>query len=243
MATWIIIIASALLGLAGTLKIVETFSTTNPIHTSLSSRYGLAVGMIEIMFALFVVTFRSRIWTIWVVVALFTSFAGFAGYRLFTGHADCGCFGLVKIPPLVTLSIDVLIVFSLMLTTSTYTAFRYALPGFLLLGSLAAHADTTLSGTCVVPIDRLVGHQLNIPPEVTRVIVYDPHCPKCQWVKQGPSAIESSPTQRVMTYEELGKLVVGLDERCFVMGDGILTLSIQDRTLTKSVKGASSAAV
>ena len=225
MATWIIIIASALLGLAGTLKIVETFSTTNPIHTSLSSRYGLAVGMIEIMFALFVVTFRSRIWTIWVVVALFTSFAGFAGYRLFTGATDCGCFGLLKIPPLITLFIDVLLVTLLVLTTWTPKWVRFILPGFALLGALTAHADARLSGTCVVPIDRLVGLQLDIPPEVTRVIVYDPHCPKCQWVKQGPSAIESSPTQRVMTYEELGKLVVGLDEQCFVMGDGVLSYS------------------
>jgi hypothetical protein len=61
---------------------------------------------VEIGVAVWLLSGFRAAWARRAAMALLTVFVGVAAWRLVRGHADCGCFGRVRVHPAVTLSID-----------------------------------------------------------------------------------------------------------------------------------------
>lgn len=79
--------------------------------------WGFALVLFELGFAgwLFSGRLPAHVW--WVSVACFATFATVTAAKLFRGEADCGCFGVVRTPPWITLLIDIAALTAL---TATY---------------------------------------------------------------------------------------------------------------------------
>jgi hypothetical protein len=87
---------------AATLKAELLFMSSIPPFASWS--FGLV--LFELAFAawLFFGSWSSYAW--WAAAGCFGFFAMVAGFKVLHGEADCGCFGVVRTPPWVSLSID-----------------------------------------------------------------------------------------------------------------------------------------
>lgn len=79
--------------------------------------WGFALVLFELGFAGWLFSGRLPAHAWWVSVACFATFATVTAAKLFRGEADCGCFGVVRTPPWVTLLIDIAALTAL---TATY---------------------------------------------------------------------------------------------------------------------------
>ena len=118
--------------------------------------WGFALVLFELGFAgwLFSARLPAHVW--WVSAACFATFATVTAAKLFRGEADCGCFGVVRTPPWVTLLIDIAALTAL---TATYrdrkavalhtSTFGYRLPaamGYAVILVVAAKLSLPLFG-------------------------------------------------------------------------------------------------
>ncbi|NQT15989.1 MAG: hypothetical protein HQ582_24755 [Planctomycetes bacterium] len=72
--------------------------------------------LFELVFAAWLFSGRLPSLAWWAATGCFATFAAVAAFKLLHGDADCGCFGIVRTPPWVALSIDVAALAALLTT-------------------------------------------------------------------------------------------------------------------------------
>lgn len=72
--------------------------------------------LFELVFAAWLFSRRLPSLAWWAATGCFATFAAVAAFKLLHGDADCGCFGVVRTPPWVALSIDVAALAALLTT-------------------------------------------------------------------------------------------------------------------------------
>lgn len=105
-------------------------------------------------------------------IALFSTFAVITTGKAVLGHASCGCFGAVAVPPVYTAVFDVLVVTgALLVRLPDHPPSERVLRGSLLLGLFVALA------TCGWTVDRYVHRPLPITSTGDAHVVEDVHLP------------------------------------------------------------------
>ena len=183
-----ICMAGALVAVAGVLKLYAGLQDGREA-LGFTQQFGLPIGLLETAIGLLVISLYSYPRTTLSLALGFAGLAGFAGYRRWMGYSDCGCFGLISVPPAVTASVD-LAMSALLLTCSWRQVGRWkgwlapAVVGCVALGATASWLDQRWAGVCVVPAERLVGRSISDSADTASMLLWDPNCAKCAFVAE-----------------------------------------------------------
>ncbi|MBX3432042.1 MAG: hypothetical protein KF847_01715 [Pirellulales bacterium] len=169
-----------------------------------------AVVQVELLVAVLLL-FRFRLQTtLRGTVVLFIGFAIFSAYRVLAGAESCGCFGPVKIPPLATTALDIIVVLAAWVasyrTQDGQFNFSRAVRAMGVFGSLGALAAASFiwfipsdasdnaigeSGGLVIlepetwigekpPIGMHLTPAVNLSAGTWIIVLYHHDCPDCQ---------------------------------------------------------------
>ncbi len=233
-------VSGMLFCIAGVLKIASTFRPSGSAIGMLGE-FALPIGLIELSMGVVILSlFRdSRIAV--PLGLLFAGLFGFVGLRWWLGLADCGCFGVVSIPPIWTASLDFSLVVILLGTSYGIGLIRRggmllgAAVGISCLGALLSWTDLHFAEKCVVPPEHLILTKVEASADIERILVYDPNCAKCAF------STELVPTQgsKIVPISEVrfvGNVVtISSDSTlgCHVILDGPVLLKVKSGTITE----------
>ncbi len=176
--------------------------------TGLFERWAFGLVLFEIAFAAWLFSGRLPSFAWWAATGCFATFASVAAFKVLHGDADCGCFGVVRTPPWVALSIDLTALAALLATYRDRTtrrkcpsSFALRLPaavGYAMILLVATKISLPLvladgfnrNGASVMDPSRWVGQRfpllehIDIGPELSSgeyiVILHRHGCPLCE---------------------------------------------------------------
>ncbi|NNM85658.1 MAG: hypothetical protein HKL96_07880 [Phycisphaerales bacterium] len=103
----------------------------------------------ELILGLWLISGFEHRTTWWLATLTFLAFSGYSALRFFAGKATCGCFGLVHVPPLYTLVMDLVIVAGLVYVKPALNSATKASRARPILATLLTVALTSLGGWAI----------------------------------------------------------------------------------------------
>jgi hypothetical protein len=206
------IAAAVLLAIAGALKLFGPTSDSVTDASFIAHYAGRASGAVDLTLAVGVVMLRRDPLLRPVLCVIFSFFAGVAFYRWHTGYESCGCFGAFRVDPSITAMVDSILAVAFAVKSRRYTP---RIPFLAVVaaahGLLLGMADVRLAPACFVQGSDLVGSRLMSTELPDTLIVYNPHCPSCEYL----SRLHPEPQRKVISVD----LVRAIGNRLYVDGD------------------------
>jgi hypothetical protein len=169
------------------MKVASTFRHSGP-PMGLFGEFAFPIGIVEAAVGALILSLCRYSQYAVAIGLVFSSLFGFVCVRWWLGLSDCGCFGIVSVPPLLTGLIDLSL--AAFLLARSYAIGLIRRPRLLFasaaavacLGAAVSWADIHFARTCVVPVEQLIERRVDASPQVRQILLYDPSCAKCAFV-------------------------------------------------------------